>query len=387
MATETQVLPSVELFYRSGSSDKVYNVQIEAQGNGFVVHAQNGRRGGNLAYMTKTPSPVTLYQAQSIYNTLVDSKKGKGYTENPNGVPYASPDPFRPRPRPRPSSPVSTPIPPPMAVKAPAVNDDGERAFVPMLLNPITEEEAQAYIDDDDYMAQEKKNGRRISVLNGEGEIQGFNKLGKARPLPIEIANELPEGLKIQIDTEMIGNVLWAFDLLSMGGLDFKDSTTLERYETLASLNLNSPHIKTVETAFTKTQKQKMFDRLKAENAEGIVFKLKDSHYVGGRPNSGGPHIKCKFYHEASVFVTKVNTKRSVAVAVLDGEKLVKIGNVTIPPNKEIPNVDDRIECRYLYAYKGGSLYQPTYKEQRNDEIEREECQISQLVYISEEDE
>lgn len=384
MAIETQNLPSVELFYRSGSSDKVYNVQIEAQGNGFVVHAQNGRRGGNLAYMTKTPSPVSLYQAQSVYNTLVDSKKGKGYTENPNGVPYAQPDPFS-RPRPRPSSPVSTPIPPPMAVKAPAVNDDGERAFVPMLLNPITEEEAQAYIDDDDYMAQEKKNGRRISVLNGEGEIQGFNKLGKARPLPIAIANELPEGLKIQIDTEMIGDVLWAFDLLSMGGLDFKDSSTLERYETLASLNLNSPHIKTVETAFTKTQKQKMFDRLKAENAEGIVFKLKDSAYVGGRPTNYGPHIKCKFYHEATVYVTKVNTKRSVKTCVWDDEgNEIKLGNVTIPPNKAIPPVGAFIEVRYLTLLKGGSLYQPTYKEDRSDEVEKSACRESQLVYTEE---
>jgi bifunctional non-homologous end joining protein LigD len=348
-----------------------------------MVNAQNGRRGGSLSYMVKTASPVSLYQAQSVYNKLVDSKKAKGYTENPNGVPYAQPDPFTRRRSV--AAAVSTPVPPPMAVKAPAVKEDGNRAFSAMLLNPITEEEAQAYIDDDGYMAQEKKNGRRISVLNGEGEIQGFNKLGKARPLPIEIANELPKGLKIQIDTEMIGNVLWAFDLLSMGGLDFKDSTTLERYETLSSLNLNSPHIKTVETAFTKAQKQKMFNRLKAENAEGIVFKLKSSRYVGGRPASGGPHIKCKFYHEASVLVTKVNAKRSVAIAVLDDNSThIKLGNVTIPPNKEIPAKGAVIEVRYLTCLKGGSLYQPTFKEDRSDEIDETSCIESQIVYTEE---
>lgn len=383
MANTSENLPSVELFYRSGTSDKIYNVQIVPQGNGYMVNAQNGRRGGSLSYMVKTASPVSLYQAQSIYNELVDSKKAKGYTENPNGVPYAQPDPFTRR---RQVSAVSTPVPPPMAVKAPAVKENGERAFNAMLLNPISEEEAQAYIDDDDYLAQEKKNGRRISILNdGKGEIQGFNKTGKSRPLPLTIANEVPKGLKVQLDSEMIGDVLWVFDLLSLGGIDFKESTTSERYEMLQTLNLDTPHIRTVETAFTKSQKQKMFDRLKRKNAEGIVFKLKDSRYVGGRPNEGGPHVKCKFYHEASVLVTKVNTKRSVAIAVFDDNGTqIKLGNVTIPPNKAIPAVSDIIEVRFLTCLKGGSLYQPTFKENRSDEIDKSSCLESQIVYTEE---
>lgn len=380
MANTSENLPSVELFYRSGSSDKVYNVQIESKGNGYVVNAQNGRRGGNLAYMVKTASPVSLYQAQTIYNDLVDSKKGKGYTENPNGVPYAPPDPYARRRQ----FVGSTPVPPPMAVKAPAVKDDGERAFTAMLLTPITEDEAPDYINDDNYMAEEKKNGRRISLLNDGKEIQGFNKTGKSRPLPLTIADEVPKGLKVQLDSEMIGDVLWTFDLLSLGGVDFRDSTTEERYEMLQTLNLETQHIHIVEAAFTKAQKQKMFDRLKRENAEGIVFKLKSSRYVGGKSDVG-PHFKCKFYHEASVLVTKVNTKRSVAIAVFDDNGTqIKLGNVTIPPNKAIPAVNDIIEVRFLTCLKGGSLYQPTFKENRSDEIDESSCVESQIVYTEE---
>ncbi len=38
------------------------------------------------------------------------------------------------------------------------------------------------------------------------------------------------------------------------------------------------------------------------------------------------------------------------------------------------------IEVRYLYAYQGGSLYQPTYIGVRDD-MRVEDCVISQLKY------
>jgi bifunctional non-homologous end joining protein LigD len=90
--------------------------------------------------------------------------------------------------------------------------------------------------------------------------------------------------------------------------------------------------------------------------------------------------MKLKFYATASVIVTSHNQKRSVAVAIIADKKQVNVGNVTIPPNKEIPAVDSIIEVRYLYAYKGGNLYQPTYIGVRDD-IRFEDCLISQLKY------
>jgi bifunctional non-homologous end joining protein LigD len=59
------------------------------------------------------------------------------------------------------------------------------------------------------------------------------------------------------------------------------------------------------------------------------------------------------------------------------------VGNVTIPPNKDVPAVGSVIEVRYLYAYEGGSLYQPTYKGVRDD-VDTEECRMNQLIYKKE---
>ena len=113
------------------------------------------------------------------------------------------------------------------------------------------------------------------------------------------------------------------------------------------------------------------------------MFKKHSAPYMAGRPNSGGTQVKFKFYATASVIVTQINEKRSVAVAVIAGENQVEVGNVTIPPNKAVPAVNSIVEIRYLYTYKGGSLYQPTYLCVRDD-ISFEDCLISQLKYKKE---
>ena len=76
--------------------------------------------------------------------------------------------------------------------------------------------------------------------------------------------------------------------------------------------------------------------------------------------------------------MTRINENRSVAIAVIEGKKRVAVGNVTIPPNKEVPAVNSIIEVRYLYAV--GNLYQPTYLGVRDD-MSFEDCSISQLKY------
>lgn len=383
MSTTTTTEAFIELYYRSGTSDKVYNVQVDPTTNGrYVVNFQYGRRNGTLAYGTKTPSPVSFGQAMAVYNDLVASKTGKGYTEDPSGRPYApAPSRRQVRPQTAPSQPIV------QAPKIPAVKSDGERAFTPQLLNPITEEQAETYIEDDDYMAQEKKNGQRVSIANdGNGNILGFNKLGKERPLPSEVVNSVPATIKFQADGELIGETFWVFDIIDLGGESFKEISAIERVGMIDLLNFNFKNIKPIQTAKTTEEKRALFLRLKAENAEGIVFKRKDAPYTAGRPSSGGNQFKCKFYKTASVIVTKVNAKRSVAVAVLDYGDLVEVGNVTIPPNKDIPPEGALIEVRYLYAYKGGSLYQPTYLEDRSGELEREECSERQLIYKGDDD-
>ena len=126
-------------------------------------------------------------------------------------------------------------------------------------------------------------------------------------------------------------------------------------------------------------------DRLRGAGAEGVVFKHRLAPYTHGRPATGGPQLKLKFTATASCRVAAANAgRRSVAVELLgdgggggDG-RWVGVGNVTVPPNHPVPARGDVVEVRYLYAYPGGSLYQPVYLGRRDD-VAAAACGIDQL--------
>ena len=100
----------------------MYRAGIEKADDGFVVNFAYGRRGATLNTGTKTPQPVTYAEAASIYEKLVRSQDGKGY--KPVGGAAAGAG-------------IGT------SVTDREQRDTGLRA---QLLNPITEDEAAAYL-------------------------------------------------------------------------------------------------------------------------------------------------------------------------------------------------------------------------------------------------
>ena len=60
MSSKLQSIKSVSLFCKEGTSDKEYHAQIEEKNGEYVVNAQYGKRGGQLACITKTKIPVSL---------------------------------------------------------------------------------------------------------------------------------------------------------------------------------------------------------------------------------------------------------------------------------------------------------------------------------------
>ena len=81
-------MSDINLFYRDGSSDKVYQIQIAPIGDLFVVNFQFGRRGTALQTGSKTTSPVSLSKAEQIFDKLVAEKQAKGYSISESGTPY-----------------------------------------------------------------------------------------------------------------------------------------------------------------------------------------------------------------------------------------------------------------------------------------------------------
>jgi bifunctional non-homologous end joining protein LigD len=338
---KTKQLPHIELEFREGTSDKVYRAAIEKSGNGFVVNFAYGRRGATLNTGTKTQRPVTLDEATGIYNKLVRSKASKGYkpvngSESGTGIG--------------------------MTVTDREQRDTGLR---PQLLNPITEDAAAAYLDDGRWCAQEKFDGKRILLRRSGTEIVAANRNGLCVGFPQAFAAQLAAKKgDFVIDGESVGETFYAFDLLHNAAGDLRLLAYQARMAALqAQFGELGGSIVVAETV-CGGDKRRFLDELKRSGKEGVVFKDLGSPWSAGRPASGGSAIKCKFWATCSCVVAKVNARRSIALAM--GGK--PIGNVTIPPNHEIPTIGQVVEIRYLYVTDvGGSLYQPIYLGIRDD--------------------
>jgi bifunctional non-homologous end joining protein LigD len=349
----------VALAYREGNSDKVYNVGIYTKDMGFVVDFQYGRRGAILQTGTKTAGPVKLETAVAIFDKLVKEKMAKGYSPGEAGIPYQHTD-----------------------------QEQRATGIFPQLLNSVEENDLPALIKNDAFYAQEKHDGKRVMIRVGaDGSVTGINRTGLTIGLPqpiVDAARKL--GKDFTLDGECVGDVFYAFDLLDHEGTDCRPSPYSDRHwllqKIVASYAVDA--IRLVDTALTRAGKEAMLKGLRANNREGIVFKNCKAAYKPGRPASGGPQLKFKFVATASCLVVNVNPgKRSVSLELMQGTQLVGVGNVTIPPNYPVPEPGGIVEVRYLYAHKGGSLYQPVYLGVRDD-LTDDACQLSQLKYKSE---
>jgi bifunctional non-homologous end joining protein LigD len=329
-----QAISRADLYFKEGSSDKVYHATVEPKDDKFVVNFSYGRRGSTLVAGTKTNQPVTLAEATKAFERLVNSKLVKGYRRMESGdetIPQAEP--------------ADTPT-----------------EIQCVLLNPVDEDEAMILINDKQWTAQPKFDGVRFMLGRKNGKVYALNRKGKQSSVPNRIQEDAPEP-DFLLDGELVGENFYAFDILELDGNCLRKMPLEERSKILEEIVPDSENIKFVPLA-TGKQKKELHESLKEQNAEGIVFKKLKSPYNTGRPASGGNYLKFKFYSTASCRVSKVNQKRSVSLVMECG---TQVGNVTIPANHEIPSKDDVVEVRYLYAYKGGSLYQPTYLGKRSD--------------------
>jgi bifunctional non-homologous end joining protein LigD len=340
---QTTSIQSASLHFREGNSDKVYHAAVEPKDDGYIVTFAYGRRGNTLTTGIKNDTPVPLETATKLFNKLVASKVAKGYQpDGQSAKPYQQ--------------------------SGDEGRDSGIRC---QLLNPVDKEDESRLLTGRTHCLQEKHDGRRLMVRKQRDTI----------PDPIRHAvEEIP--FDLVIGGEAVGDTLHAFDLLEVKGNCLRKRRYLDRHSGLLMIiPPNQPALRWVSTAIDPNDKVEIYEELRSTNREGVVFKDVDAPYSPGRPNSGGTQLKYKFVESASFIVTARNEKRSVTLGLFDGNELVSAGNVTIPPNHEVPAKGEVCECQYLYCFReSGSIYQPVYLGKRCD-IPATECTTDQLKY------
>jgi hypothetical protein len=67
-----------QLYYRRGTSDKVYNISLSSENGGWFVTVEYGRRNGSLKTEIKCAG-ITYADAYKIYDKILTEKHKKGY--------------------------------------------------------------------------------------------------------------------------------------------------------------------------------------------------------------------------------------------------------------------------------------------------------------------
>lgn len=266
-------------------------------------------------------------------------------------------------------------------------------AYGAQLLNPILDEaEVISLFATGRFYAQVKEDGDRMSILVGNGQMVAYNRKGQERDFPAKLKDQLKAinwNGTYYIDGEIVGESFIAFDLLQYSEAPNLSETEYSyRFSVLLELEdeykLTGDYFKIVHTIIPPLTGRvecitALLNRVKNANGEGVVLKDFSKPHSSGRPNSGGDQLKFKFVESSTCIVSKVNNQRSVGLQLLGQLGVeVNVGNCSIPPNQPMPSVGDLIEIRYLYAFEGGSLYQPVYLGKRND-LDRSECTLSQI--------
>ena len=209
--------------------------------------------------------------------------------------------------------------------------ENAQRAtgVLPQLLNAIDESAAEKLLTDPAWLTQEKLDGKRVILRRSGDAILGINRKGLEIPLPepIVACARTISGQQWLLDGECVGDVFIAFDLLEMACVDLRPQPYRKRLDALYGLALTDDHqpIRFIRTAVKTADKRSMLADLRMQNRVGV-------------------------------------------------------GNVTIPAGTAIPAAGSIAEVRYLYAYPGGSLFQPVYLGERDD-IAVDACVLGQLKY------
>src|ERR1035441_3657785 len=133
---------TISLYYREGSSDKVYHANLDPKGNGWIVNFAFGRRGSTLQTGTKTSEPLAYDKARKIYDKIVAEKMAKGYTPAAAGTPYAGTE-----------------------------NAGKVSGLLPQLLNMIGDAELELLLNDLIHCGQEKFDGRHTMVRKNDAVV------------------------------------------------------------------------------------------------------------------------------------------------------------------------------------------------------------------------
>lgn len=218
------------------------------------------------------------------------------------------------------------------------------------LLSETTD--AEPFLADDDWCAQEKIDGVRCLLIFDASSVHAVSRQSK----PLKLTSDLQRAAsgfsgEFVIDGELVGDAFTAFDAQRLAGLDVTALPMIERFAMLAGLPFER-----VRCAIGEDAKRALLASVRAENGEAVAFKFLHEPYVDGRTPAA---VKFKFWQREVFAVADVNIGKGT-VGLLDHGR--ECGKCSFPLNAQWPRVGDSVEVRFAKWTRNGKLSQPVWR-------------------------
>lgn len=351
----------VEQVNEATNTFKAYEISLDERPDGWAVSGWNGRIGKPLKEQPKIAG-ASREEAEKVFEALLKGQMKKGYL--PKGEAAAT-----------------------VAVPESAKPDPD---LIPALPTAMGEEPLK--LNRDEWLVQEKHDGENRPVRATAEGVNFANRGGQPVPGTEALRDALAvirdEHGPFLINTEDMGaDGIVVFDIVEGFGVS-RASTFAERNEALARFAeaaRGSSLIRVdVAVPLARFEAEGGEAALRRANAEGYVLKRADAPYAPGRAANPkkAAMLKVKFVEDATFRISEGREagKRSVGIEAWDegAGVWVQKGNVTVPVNAQMPEPGTFADVRYLYAYDGGSVYQPVWKGARTG-VMPEDCAVSKL--------
>lgn len=258
------------------------------------------------------------------------------------------------------------------------------------LPDKITAQEAKRYLDDPNFLVQEKRNGhhrlvtRDTLVVTGD-KLEMFNREGTQRNIssPLQSAllhPKLPS--RYIVDVEQEKNDIYILDLLMIQAVWGTEWLAQQPYHLRLRFMKEyftgmHPRVHVIESYYG-ANKAKAVKHFWDEKAEGVVFKDQNALYREGR---SGQHHALKFWKTLDAVVIEMNPegRDAVELGLFQDGKIRRICGSSLIGKGRI-ELGCVVEIKFLYATRDYHVVQPTILRRRDDK-QPQECGVDQLVF------
>lgn len=232
-----------------------------------------------------------------------------------------------------------------------------------------------SYIQDEDWVAEQKLDGKRILIQVEDGEVTPYNRNGDQTTLNATIREPFA-GLTGNwcFDGEELDGKFWIFDMPYALDIVSPDDAYADRRTALETVFntawADDDRLRLVEVARTEAQKRTLFEWCMSHEAEGVMFKSLEARYSPGKRSHG--MMKAKFKETADCVIMEVSPegKSSCKIGLfVPGDTLpTHVGSVKMSAKAlALAKLGAVIEVEYLYFTNDQRLYQAQFKGHRDD--------------------